>query len=118
MNIDKIIDRQELQMRLDGDMGLLQELIALFLTDYPKLISEISMAIERHDGATLKKTAHTLKGSVGNFCAKKAYNLAFQLENSGANGDFSQTKFLFDQLTQEMQRVEKALQILVVELAS
>ena len=56
--------------RVEGDHELLQTMIGLFTRQSGKLVSEIRQSIADSDGPTLERTAHKLKGSIGNFCAQ------------------------------------------------
>jgi HPt (histidine-containing phosphotransfer) domain-containing protein len=48
---------------------------------------EIKEAVRRGDAEALRIAAHTLKGSVGNFAAKKAFAASQRLEIMGRDGD-------------------------------
>ena len=118
MVVEDIINREELMLRVDDDVELLQELIELFLEDYPALMAEIEEGVREQDAYKLKRGAHTLKGSVGNFCASRAVHAAFQLESYGSNEDFSNTEAAYTSLVQEMKAVEQALNLLSQENAA
>ena len=117
MNIQDILDREELYARIDDDEELLQELIELFLEDYPQLMSEIKAGIEQRNATLLRKAAHTLKGSVGNFCVRIGVDTAHKLEVAGANSTFTSTEQEYVRLVNEMKQVEKALQSIAAECA-
>jgi PAS domain S-box-containing protein len=84
---DGVIDYAALLAGVDGDRRLLRELVRLFLADCPQRLAEIKEAIRRGDAETLRIAAHTLKGSVGNFAAQKAFAASQRLENMGRDGD-------------------------------
>jgi len=85
---DGLIDRAALLEGVDGSMPLLRELIRLFLADSPKRLAEIKEAVRLGDAEALRRAAHTLKGSVGNFTAKKPFEVCQGLEAMGIEGDF------------------------------
>lgn len=114
---DAVIDREELFDRLDNDVELLLELIDLFLEDYPQLLMDIGKAVETGDSEQLRKSAHTLKGSVGNFCAHAAYESALRLEQKGASAELDSAETEYAVLSREMGRVEAALKALSTEQA-
>ena len=58
--------------RVDGDLELMKELAGLFLGECPQRMAEVRQAIDRKDGPGLQRAAHYLKGSVGNFGARRA----------------------------------------------
>ena len=109
MTLDEILDRKELLQRIDHDFELLQELIELFLEDCPSQMAETHDSLQAQDSGGVQKAAHTLKGAVGNFCAQAAFDAAFVLEVSGANGDLSNGSEQFKRLQFEMDQVVSAL---------
>ena len=118
MELTSVIDRGELLIRIDDDMELLGELIELFLEDYPQLMTEIEQGIAAQDAFILKRSAHTLKGSVGNFCANAAFQAAFELEQAGSAGDFTDADRKLANLKLQMARVEESLKSLAHECTS
>ncbi|MCG6658235.1 response regulator [Halomonas campisalis] len=48
---------------LEGNRELLNDMVRLFLSEYPGLLREIDEAIVRQEAATLRRAAHTLKGA-------------------------------------------------------
>src|SRR5712691_8641718 len=66
------LDRATLMERLEGDAGLLAEMVGLFLQDYPRLLAAMREAAARGDAKSLERAAHTLKGAVSNFAAPAA----------------------------------------------
>src|SRR5712692_5744525 len=84
---DSVIDHAALLAGVDGNRRLLRELVRLFLADCPQHLAEIKEAIRRGDAGALRRAAHTLKGSVGNFAAKNAFTAAQRLEIMGGEGD-------------------------------
>jgi two-component system sensor histidine kinase/response regulator len=89
--------------RVDGDWDLLKELIALFLEDYPELLRQIRDAVQAGDAQALQHSAHTLKGSVGNFCAKSAFDAAYKLEVIGRKQDLSEAGSALETLEKELE---------------
>ncbi len=63
-----------------GDRAVLAELVAMFIEDSAKLMADIADAIRDDDGASLRRAAHTLSGSLGIFGAASAAEAARQLE--------------------------------------
>ena len=60
-------DRHVALLRVGGDEELLKEIAEIFLEDYPKVLAEIQAALACGDARRLEQSAHTLKGSAGNF---------------------------------------------------
>jgi two-component system sensor histidine kinase/response regulator len=102
-------DKNATLERVDGDLELVKELVALFLEDCPELVRQIKEAIIKKDAQALQHSAHTLKGSVGNFCAKFAYDAAYALEVMGRDQDFSQSEAALALLEKELGRLNPVL---------
>ncbi len=89
---DDVIDYAALLAGVDGDRRVLREIVRLFLADCPQRLSEITEAIRRGDAGALGRAAHTLKGSLGNFAAHKAFAACRRLENMGRGGDLDNAR--------------------------
>jgi HPt (histidine-containing phosphotransfer) domain-containing protein len=50
-------------------------------------VRELREALARGDSQALERVAHAIKGSVGNFAATHAFDLARRLEQMGREGD-------------------------------
>src|SRR5262249_1069118 len=82
---EQAIDRKALLEGIDGDRRLLKQIVRLFLADYPRRLTEIKEAIHDGDADALARSAHALKGSLGNFAATNAFAVAQRLETMGRN---------------------------------
>ncbi len=103
------IDRESLLKIVGQDEGLLRELAVLFLADKPRLMAEIQDSVTRGDCVKLDGAAHTLKGSVGNFGAPRAAQLAARLEKMGREKNLQGAAETFAELDKEIARVSAAL---------
>jgi len=95
--------------RVGGDADLLREVIELFLDDYPNSLEHIRSAVAAKDATSLEHEAHTLKGSVSTFGARRAFEAALALEKLGRSKDLTGVE-------QGLSQLEDALQALVPEL--
>jgi two-component system sensor histidine kinase/response regulator len=93
----------------DGDESLAFDLISLFLTDAPKLVSRISTAIASSSAYELELAAHTLKGAVGYFTIGAAYETSRKLELAGRANDFAVAATEFASLQRELDVILPAL---------
>jgi two-component system sensor histidine kinase/response regulator len=107
--VEPIIDRAGVMERLDGDQELLGELVELFLADSPRLLEDIRGAIDSKDAEQLMRAAHTLKGSVSNFCAPTAVEAAQKLETLGRIGDLATAPEYLARLDPMMERLNAEL---------
>jgi len=106
---DGVVDRAALLAGVDGNRGLLRELVRLFLADCPRRRAEIKEAVRRGDAEALRKAAHTLKGSVGNFAAKQAFAAAQRLEIMGRDGELDKAGEARMALESELARLTEGL---------
>lgn len=110
-----IINKAELWDRIYGDTELLAELIHLFFQDFPQLMQTMRAALAAGDTEALKKSAHALKGSVGNFSAYPAYRAALKVETIAADGNLADACEAVNNLACEMRRLEIELTSLLAE---
>ncbi|MCK5527339.1 MAG: Hpt domain-containing protein, partial [Candidatus Latescibacteria bacterium] len=57
------------------------------------------------DAEQIEQRAHRLKGAVGNFGAKNAYDLAYELETRGRESRLDDAFPLYEKLEREMKQV-------------
>ena len=111
-------DVTEALNRVDGDKEFLIEMAELFLTEYPRFLSQLQTAVKNKEGDTIVYAAHTLKGSVGNFVAADAFEAALNLEEVGRQGDLSRAPAALEQLESALNRLTPALANLKLEEAA
>ncbi len=104
------IDWQAAWANLEGDRNLLSELALLFLDNLPQQMEAIHRAVDKAQNHDLERLAHRLKGSVGNFAAKPAFEAAFRLEKIARQGDSKQVPQAMDALEYEIRRLQGALE--------
>jgi HPt (histidine-containing phosphotransfer) domain-containing protein len=75
-----MIDRQAVLARFGGDADFLAQVAALFRQSAIPWLQEMRTSRERGDFPSLKRVAHTLKGSVGNFLARDAAAAALHVQ--------------------------------------
>ena len=92
-----------------GDEELVVTLIDIFLDQTPKLLGELDAAVAANNVSSVERTAHSLKGSSGNFGAKNAWQLAQTVEYAARGGDISGAAESSKQLNEELQLVMTAL---------
>ena len=114
----RALDVSDLLSQVEGDISLLKELTGLFLEDCPNLMAELQDAVACGDAEGIERLAHTLKGSVGNFGAKRASEAALRLQQIGKSGDVSDASELYIALDGEIKRVIAELNALITEEAA
>jgi CheY-like chemotaxis protein len=101
-----VFDRDAALDRMDGDVDLLKELVGLFLDECPQRMAEIREALTRRDATKLRHAAHTLKGSVGNFGAREAFEGARQLETIAQEQDWEHAEEAWAKLEAAIDRLK------------
>ena len=104
-----VFNRDEALTRQDGDIALLQEMANLYLQHYPQMITELQEALAKPDYEQIAKTAHRVKGMVGNFCAWRAAVQAAQLEDRGRQQDQEAVVQACRELADELVALARAL---------
>jgi CheY-like chemotaxis protein len=104
-----VVDWTDALSTVKGDDHLLRELAEVFLDEAPKLVSAMREAIEGDDAGSLRRAAHTFKGSVHYFGARRARELALALEKMAQDGNLQKAEETFVALKGEMARLRPAL---------
>jgi two-component system sensor histidine kinase/response regulator len=86
---EQLVHWADVLERIGGDRGFLTELVSLFLDQQVQLLREIESAVDAGDGNKLEHAAHALRGAIGNFSNREAYNAALRLERLAQNGMLS-----------------------------
>ena len=96
------LDRATLLASFGGNGTLLVEVIDAFLADSAGLVATIHEAIGHENGAGVAAAAHQLKGSVGLFVQKGAYDAARRLERAARDGQLNDAGSLAAELEAEL----------------
>ncbi len=96
-----------------GDAEFLVGLVDLFVETVPHQMEAIAEAIAAVDGDALRRAAHQLKGSVGNFSAERARRWAFELEKCGRSERFDEAPVAFERLAGEIEALQEGLERMV-----
>ncbi len=106
---EELLDRVAALGRVEGDGELLSELVRVFLGEWPRRAEDLRRALEDADARALARAAHTLKGSVGNFAARRAWEAAERLERMAQSGDLKSATGACAALEEEIERLKPAL---------
>lgn len=91
---------------VDGDLELLQEIIDLFLFDYPLQLAALQQAVTNRNAHDVQAKAHRLKCSLGNIGGWQAYHLASEMELMGLRGDLVDADDCLRQMTAVIKSIE------------
>ena len=78
------------EMHAIGGDGVLNELLALYRQEFPRLIADMREAAASQDLEKLALSACTLRGSAGNYGARRLVQLCAELEGYAKNGQVKQ----------------------------
>jgi HPt (histidine-containing phosphotransfer) domain-containing protein len=106
---DPLVNRDSVMARFDGDANLFREAAELFCSSIPRLLAHLHEAIAAGDSNTVARTAHTIKGSIGNFGGKSAVEAAERLERLARRGDLTAALNAYGTLENEIERLVSAL---------
>jgi len=109
----EVLTIEEALICVGGNREFFKQVVAVFLKEYPKMMSKISAAITTENATMLDRSAHKLKGSIYNFGSHSAGEIAFQLEEMGKSGDLTGAEKVFFALVEEMESLYHALKHLV-----
>jgi two-component system, sensor histidine kinase and response regulator len=109
IKLTDVLDWKEALAHVRGDVGLLRELVALFVDEWPKWLAALSDGQVRGDAEQIKHTAHTIKGSVGTFAMKEACSVVQQLHDLAAAGRLDGSAELLAQIERQLNRLLPAL---------
>jgi CheY-like chemotaxis protein len=107
----RVFDRSRALSQLEGDEALLNELIALFAEEYPKLSCALSAGLAEHDAAKVKMAAHTLKGAAGAIGGNAVFEAALVLETMARNNDLSAASAACAALECALQQLQACLEV-------
>jgi two-component system sensor histidine kinase/response regulator len=94
---------------VDGNKDLFKEIAKMLLENLPHDLGKVREAIAVSDLHMLEQAAHSLKGAVGNFGAKRSFEAAYRLEKLGKEGKMDETEDAFMELEKELVALESEL---------
>ena len=100
-----IFDSEAFSQRI-GDEALMRELILIFEEEMEAMWISLQEAEERQDMKSIYESAHRLKGLVGNFCARRAWEYATKLNDRAKKGSHS------DDVSESVEGFERELRLL------
>jgi CheY-like chemotaxis protein len=93
---------------VDGDRDLLEKLVQVFFKEYPLFLNKLRASVDQGDADGVRHAAHQLNGSIRFLSAKRASELALQLETMGRDGKLGNASEVLTSLEAEIQQVAPA----------
>ena len=109
MNQMAVFNRELALERVGGDAELLDEIVGLYLGEYPGLLEQIQAAVNSGDAQQLYRSAHTLKGSLGTLGAEVAQKQAMDLEMRGRYEQLADTSSMLADLEHLLEQLHDEL---------
>ena len=109
---DQVIDPatyNEIKNLMDDSM---EEFVETYLSNSPRLISKMELALIAGNAEDVFHNAHQLKGGSGSIGAMKLADLALNIEAIGKTGSTEGIEPLLAELKDEFERVKQALKTL------
>jgi CheY-like chemotaxis protein len=106
---EDIFDLSKAMTAANGDRELFKEVANLFFNVATRKIAKLKEGVSKNDGKIVQECAHTLKGSVINFGAKRAFEAAQRLELIGKNGTWTAAERAQLELEIEFKLLERAI---------
>jgi len=94
---------------VDGDEGLLRDVIGVFLEEYPNLLRDVETALARHEAIGVQRGAHTIKGSTRIFGSPRVAAIAADVEQAGREGRLADAGQMLPSLQAAVARLAEAL---------
>jgi HPt (histidine-containing phosphotransfer) domain-containing protein len=96
----------------------LKTVIDAVLVECPAVLEQLDKAVAAGDPAVVRRTAHTIKGSLRTFEATRAADLAARIEEAGRTGNLEGVSSLVTELKQELTGVLQELAAFSVDSAA
>ena len=107
--LDESVIEQLRELDQEGAGGFLEQIVALFVNETPRMLDDVDTAARGGDATTLRLAAHSLKASSQGVGASRLAALAKELEEIGRAGATAGAAARVDAIRQEYRRVESAL---------
>jgi two-component system, sensor histidine kinase and response regulator len=98
----KLLDWNEALAHVRGDVELLRELAGIFLNEWTRWSVDLEVGVATVDFPLVRRTAHTIKGSLGTFAATSAFAAAQELESLATSCNLIGVPSAFDRLQRNL----------------
>ena len=107
---DGIFDEALFASNVGDTPALGKELLDCLRVEAPELIARLRQACADEDAPEVAEAAHALKGALGNFFAKAAFQTSSRIELHGRGGDIGAALAELESLGREVTALERAVE--------
>ncbi len=104
---EKDIDLEKALEMVGGDKELLDQLLDMFIKDFPEKIKKLEEAAEENNFSVLREEAHSLKGASGNLGLIKIYEISKQIEAMAKENKAEGIKEKISQLKEQLEKLRR-----------
>ena len=104
------INMNELMSRVENDRALAQELLSIFIEEFPGKLQMLAQAVTRGDLSEARILSHALKGALLNISVTQAAGKAANVEQTARDGNVAQVMRAFAAFEQEVDGLLPELQ--------
>src|SRR5262249_53123079 len=108
-----ILDEEALLEECDNDKALLGRMVEIFDRDARDRLPRLREAVRTGAAVAVKEEPHALKGGIGTFYAKEAYDTAYALEKMGADNNLGNAQATLQTLESQLQSLRRKLDELI-----
>ena len=105
----RVVDEDELLAHVDGDVGILERLNAVFAESSAQDLDALGSAVRRADSTEIRRLSHKLLGAFGDLAAPAASAAVEELRGRVRAGDVDTLSEHYERVRFEAGRLEKAL---------
>ncbi len=106
-----VLDLSTAMSNMDGDVELLQEIVAIFMETSADQIETLREAIRTGDVQTVAIDAHGMKGGASNFCAGAFVEAALALELLAKGGSLDGAEELLETMEQHLEELREVISV-------
>jgi signal transduction histidine kinase/DNA-binding response OmpR family regulator len=112
-----VLDESALLSLVSDDWELVDQLAKVFLEDSPRRLARMKAALDSGDRTGVREAAHTLKGSAGSLCGRRAADAALRMEQLADSEDLAGMREAYSSLARHVEDLQRALTQLAARAA-
>jgi len=104
-----VFDLNTLLEQTEGDIEMVERLVTNYAGQMGEQVEQLRQAFAGSDAESIRKCAHKLKGSAGNFAARRVYSVAAKAERLAADGKPEESRALLPEIETEVVELQRVL---------